>query len=102
MENNTIHVTDLYESCYFYLNGAEITAITCEQVNGKLTCKITFTGSNLASLQYKYYSNECLVNLYSFRRAFQQITSYLNEAKKKYKQQQKISRGVTTPGGGAA
>ena len=95
MEITTIQVTDLYECCYFYLNGAEITQITCEQVNGKLTCKITFSGSNLAKLQYKYYSNECLINLYSFRRAFQQITSYLNEAKKKYKQQQK----ATTQGG---
>lgn len=95
METNTIQVTDLYECCYFYLNGAEITQITCEQVNGKLTCKITFTGSDLAKLQYNYYSNECLVNLYSFRRAFQQITSYLNEAKKRYKKQQK----ATTQGG---
>ena len=93
MEITTVQVTDLYESCYYYLNQCEITAITCEKVNGKLTCKITFTGSNLASLQYKYYSNECLVNLYSFRRAFQQITSYLNEAKKKYKQQQTPSQG---------
>lgn len=97
METNTIHVTDLYESCYFYLNGAEITQIVCEQVNGKLTCKITFAGPNLGQLQYKYYSNECLVNLYSFRRAFQQITSYLNEAKRKFKQEQK-----TAPQGGEA
>ena len=91
MEISTVQVTDLYECCYFYLNGAEITAITCEQVNGKLTCKVTFSGTNLAELQYKYYSNECVVNLYNFRRAFQQMTSYLNEAKKKYKQQQKIA-----------
>lgn len=97
MDYSTITASDVYECCYYYLNNSEIEAIECEKVNGKLVCKVTFSGPNLAALQYNYYSNDCQVNLYNFRRAFQQITSYLNEAKKMYKRQ---TRSAPNEGGG--
>jgi hypothetical protein len=90
-EINTIIVTDLYEGAYYWLHQAEIRAITCEQVNGKISCKITFCGSNLAQLQYNFYSNKCMVNLYDFRRAYNKLNSYIYEAKKKYKQQKQTA-----------
>ena len=84
----TIIVTDLYEGAYYWLNKTEITSITCEKVNGKVTCKLTFSGPRIAELQYNFFKNNCLVNLYDFRRAYTQLNSYVFDAKRKYKQEQ--------------
>lgn len=88
MENN-IKTADLYEASFYHLNSCKIQSIECMQINGKLTCEIAFVGDNLTFLQGTYFQGKAVVNLFGFRRAYQQINSFVNQAKREYKKQQK-------------
>jgi len=77
--------TDLYEATYYYLNGCELVEITGERVNGRITCELTFGKPDISNLQLTYLRGRAEVNVFQFRRAYGQITSWVARAKKEFK-----------------
>ena len=94
MENIT--TTDLYEGCYYLLNGCSLTAIEGRMLNGKISCEFTFEGDNVIAYQLSYFQSKAEVNLFQFRRAYGQMSSYVHNARKKFKnekRQEQLSGG---------
>ena len=78
------HVTDLYQASFLLLNGCEITGIECIPTGGAVSCTMSFTGANLEELLAAWWDKKAEVNLWSFRSAYNQINSYIHQAKRSY------------------
>ena len=87
---DTIEVTDLYQASFYLANGLALESLKCIPVNGSLACCLTFTGEKIHSLSDAYFTHTATVNLFSFRQAYNQITSYIQQAKKSYKSEQRV------------
>jgi len=94
-----IQLTDVYEIVFFILHGAEILEITPLTINGKITCQILIGGEKLKEVQYKYFSGKAEVNLFTFRRTFAQVHSWMSNAKREYKNQ--LNQKLSEPGAGS-
>jgi hypothetical protein len=78
-----VSTIDLYESCYYLLNSCTLEAIEGIPVNGEITCKLYFNGERITDLQADYFRGTAWVNLFEFRRAYNQINSHVQQTKKK-------------------
>jgi len=78
-----ISTTDLYESTFYLMGGCELVTIEAERVDGTITCRLTFRGEKLASLQSEYFAGKAKVALFPFRRAFGQVNALVYSAKKR-------------------
>ena len=90
----TVSTTDLYESTFYLCEGCSIETIEGVPVNGNISCKLVLSGPNIEALQVLYFKGEAKVDLFTFRRAYAQVNSYVHNAKKKLRKeltQQKIS-----------
>lgn len=85
----TVSTTDLYESTFYLLGGCELLGIEAERIDGGITCRLTFRGEKLPSLQSEYFAGHAKVALFPFRRAFGQVNALVYSAKKKAKGQQR-------------
>ncbi len=85
--SETVSTTDLYESTFYLLGGCELLAIEAQRVDGGITCRLTFRGEKLASLQSEYFAGRAHVPLFPFRRAFGHVNALVYSAKKKAKNQ---------------
>ncbi len=83
---------DLYEGSYYLLNDCELEAIEGLRVNGKLTCRLSFTGQGLEALQLTYLQGRATANLFQFRRSYSQLSSLVHKAKKKFRSQLKAQQ----------
>ena len=81
------------------LNGCELEEIESLKVNGKLTCRMNFTGENLTQLQLAYFQGKAQANLFEFRRAYSQLSSLVQKGKKKFRNQ--LKQQVQKKGGEA-
>ena len=79
--------TDLYESTYYLQNGCDLISIECIKINGKVTCRLSFSGADITRLQLEYFQGKASINLFDFRRAFGQVNALVHSAKKKAKKQ---------------
>ena len=86
--NPIISTPDTYESAYYLANEAEVTAVECRKIDGKIACTLQFSGEDLTTLQYQYFRKTAEVNLYAFKRAYHQINMIMADAKKKFKKEQ--------------
>ena len=84
-----VSTCDLYEGTYYLLNGCELEAIEGLKVNGAITCRLTFSGDELNRLQLSYLQGQAGANLFEFRRAYSQLSSLVQKAKKKFRNQLK-------------
>ena len=82
--HDPVTTTDLYESCYYLLSGCELASIECI----KITCRMSFRGQNIASLQLEYFHGRAEAKLFDFRRTFGQVYALVTNEKKKAKRQQ--------------
>jgi len=80
-----VSVTDLYQASYFLLSGAQLESIQCIPAGRDVLCHLVFEGSGLTELQNDYFSKSAVVNLFSFRSAYSQVSSYVASAKRTYK-----------------
>lgn len=96
---NQIVTADVYESCFYILNGCTLEAVEGIPVNGKINCQLKFTGDNIIKIQAEYFSGKASVNLFEFRRTYSQVCSWIQQAKKQLKHQ---LQPQTIPNGGAA
>ena len=83
----TVSTTDLYEGTFYLMGGCELLGIEAERVDGSITCRLTFRGEKLASLQSEYFAGKAKVALFPFRRAFGQVNALVYSAKKRAKGQ---------------
>lgn len=88
----TITTSDLYEGCYYLLNGCNITVIKGRILNKKISCDLTFEGENLLRLQIEYFQSRAIVNMFDFRRAYGKLNSLIYNAKKQLKNELKEQR----------
>ena len=87
MEQTT--VTDMYQATWFLINGCELKSVECIPLGGQLACRLTFAGDKLEILQEKYFTREAACNLFSFRQGYNQINSFVHQAKKSFNQKQR-------------
>ena len=83
-----INTTDIYEAAFYLIKKAEIKAIEGFPVNSKIVCRIYMESPQISGLQALYFQGRAEVNLFEFRRAYQQISAYMNDARKKLKKHQ--------------
>lgn len=83
---------DLYEGAFYLLNGCELEAIEGLKVNGSVTCRMSFSGVNLNTLQLTYLHGRAEANLFRFRRTYSQLSALVQKAKKKLKSRLKQQR----------
>ena len=76
---------DLYEGTFYLLGGCELEAIEGLKLNGSITCRLSFSGHNLEMLQLTYLQGSAEANLFRFRRTYTHLTSLVQKAKKKAK-----------------
>lgn len=87
--HETIVTADVYESCFYIMNGCTLDAVEGIPVNGKINCQLKFTGDNIIEKQAEYFSGKAKVNLFEFRRTYSQVCSWIQQAKKQLKHQLK-------------
>ena len=74
---------DIYESCYYLLSGLSLDAVEGIPVNGRINCRLTFSGADILQKQAEYFSGKAIVNLFEFRRAYARLCGWIAEAKRK-------------------
>lgn len=77
-------VTDLYQASYLLLSGCELTGIECIPTAGSVSCGLSFRGEGIEELLAAWWAREAVVNLWAFRSAYNQVNSYVHQAKKSY------------------
>lgn len=80
----SVDVTDLYQASYLILQGCTLKAIECIPTGGSLSCRMTFSGADVPQAQDDYFAHRAVVNLYAFRSAYNQVNSFVHQAKKSY------------------
>lgn len=81
----TLNVTDLYQAAYLLTNGCEVEEVQCIPAGGAIACRLTFSGEELDTLSERFLQRSAEVNLFAFRQAYNQIHSYVHQAKKSYR-----------------
>lgn len=81
----TVAVTDFYHASYLLLSGCALTGIECNPVGVKsIVCTMYFSGQNVAVCNENWLTKQATVNLMAFRRAYAQVHTFIDQAKKGY------------------
>ncbi len=94
----SVDVTDLYEAAYLILSGCKVEEVSCIPVSESLSCRMSFSGSNLEKAQDEFVGKRAVVNLHAFRQAYGQINSYVHQAKKSFDRERRLARREDTRG----
>ena len=79
-------ITDLYQASYYLLNGCEIISVACIPTGGTSSCQIVLQGSNLTDLAQAWFEKKAVANLWTFRNAYSQVNSHVQQAKRSFEQ----------------
>ena len=79
-----VTTTDLYEAVYYTLNGCQLVAIEGVPSNKEIKCQLIFEGDFIEKLQVSYLHGSALVNLMKFRRAYNQVSRWVLNARRKF------------------
>ena len=90
---NCVVTGDVYESCFYILHGCTLAAVEGTPINGKISCQLKFTGPNILSKQAEYFSGKAVVDLFEFRRTYQQVCAWIKETKKQVNRQLALKSG---------
>jgi len=80
----SVEVTDLYQACYYLLSGCKVTGLECIPAGTGVSCRISFQGKNLSRIEEAWYSKTAVVNLWSFRTAYTELSGHVQNAKRSY------------------
>ncbi len=83
-DEGSAEVTDLYEAAYLVVKGLKVQAVECIPLSGALSCRLSFAGKGLAEALDDYFDKSASVNLYAFRAAYNQVNSYVHQAKRQH------------------
>ena len=95
---DTITVTDLYQATWFLINGSELREVECIPIGGQLACRLTFSGLEIPILQEQYFTRQAAANLFAFRQGYNQINSFMHQAKKSFNQKQRELKAAVRDG----
>jgi hypothetical protein len=84
---NQVATTDLYEAAYYLLNGCKIEEIVGKEANDRVVCSIILTGDKIVQHQLTYLNGDAEANIISLRRMVGQMTAWVNQSRKKFKNQ---------------
>ncbi|HUX22349.1 MAG TPA: hypothetical protein VMW69_13990 [Spirochaetia bacterium] len=96
-DEGTAEVTDLYEAAYLVVRGLKVQAVECIPLSGALSCRLSFAGRGLEEALAEYFDKTACVNIYAFRAAYNQVNSYVHQAKRQH-----ALRNAATGAGGAS
>ena len=94
---NHIVTGDVYESCFYILRGCTLVSVEGTPINGKISCQLKFTGPDILEKQAEYFSGKVSVDLFEFRRTYQQVCSWIKQTKKQINHQ--LAQQTTIQGG---
>ena len=77
-------LSDLYQASYYLLNGCEILSVACIPTGSASSCQIIVQGSNLTDLAQAWFDKKAVANLWTFRSAYRQINSHVQQAKRSF------------------
>lgn len=81
---DSVSVTDLYQASFLLLNGCDLTGVECIPLTGSVACTMTFSGQRVSDLVDAWFDKSASANLWAFRSAYNQVNSYVHQAKKSY------------------
>jgi hypothetical protein len=81
----TVEIADLYQASYLLMNGCRLEGIRCVLDAGSVTCKMSFSGSNLQPLVMSWFEKKAVVNLWAFRGAYGQICDQVMATRRAYR-----------------
>jgi len=87
-------VTDLYQASYYLLNGCEIISVACIPTGSASSCQIVVQGTNLTDLAQAWFGKKAVANLWTFRSAYSQVNSHVQQAKRSFESQRRLGNGV--------
>jgi hypothetical protein len=90
----TTQVTDLYQASFLLVNGCTIEGIECIPMGGNVGCRIAFSGEGLDELTQAWFDKQAAANLWAFRSAYNQINSWMSQAKKAYDHAQRRAKSL--------
>jgi len=88
----TAEVTDLYQASYYLLSGCEILGVECIPAGNGTSCRIAVRGSQLTDLAQAWFDKKAVVNLWTFRNAYTEINSHVQQAKRSYELSRRFRR----------
>lgn len=88
----TAEVTDLYQASYYLVSGCEILKVECIQAGTGTSCRIIVRGHELARLAAAWFDRTAVVNLWTFRNAYSEINSHVQQAKRSYELTRRFGR----------
>jgi hypothetical protein len=77
-----IITADIYEAGYYLIQGFKLEKVEIVNQNRREMGRFTFSGEGLKSTQIVYLNGEAKVNLLDFRRAYNQLTTLVGQAKR--------------------
>jgi hypothetical protein len=80
----TAEVTDLYQASYYLLSGCEILGVECIPAGTGTSCRIAVRGPNLTDLAQAWFDKSAVVNLWTFRNAYTEINTHVQQAKRSF------------------
>ena len=89
----TTHVTDLYQASFYLVNGCTLEGVQCIPMAGGISCRLAFSGDRLDELTSAWFEKKAAANLWAFRSAYSQVTSWTTQAKRAYGQAGKRNGG---------
>ncbi len=90
---NIVSTSDLYESCYYLINGCTLEGVETLQVGSKTVCQLSFQGKDIYDLRDEYLRGDSIVNLTNFRTAYSKLLQTTYFAKKEHSKKFKSGLG---------
>ena len=93
--SNLISTTDLYEACFYLIEGFKMEKVEIVNQNRKEMGKFILSGDGIQKAQLVYFNGEATVNVMDFRRTYNQLTTLVGQAKRELRE---LKEARLTPG----
>ena len=90
----TAEVSDLYQASFYLLSGCEILGVECIPAGKGTSCRILVRGRELTRLETAWFEKSAAVNLWSFRTAYTEINSHVQNAKRSFEISRRFNGGT--------
>ena len=81
-----ISTTDLYEAAFYLIEGFKLEKVEIVNQNRKEMGKFILSGEGIQKAQIIYLNGEAAVNVMDFRRAYNQLTTLVGQAKRELRE----------------
>lgn len=87
-----IETSDSYHASYLMVNGAQVDGVECIPMAGGVSCKLIFSGPAVLERTEEFFKKEACVNLHAFRQAYNQVQSFIQQARRSYRTSSKQAK----------